>query len=559
MKKSKAEIFSEIQHSFRNMVRGQNRTKIFNMYREKYGEIVDEILEEKSSQRPESSIAEKLVMVFFPERYFECPEGNRVKFDRSSARFTVCERSCPCAQEKRRKTMLDVYGAEHPMHSETIRKKAEETWERKYGTTKLSEINTEQKRNTCLERYGSETPLESEEVRKKIRESNKAKTGVEYPFQSRNVQENIQDNWSKVNVDGKRSYVRSKDQIAKSTGDLLEKKMGSSSTEILLNQELLAEQLKYKSRQQVANELGCSISLIDKRVREWEMNEFKSISYYETLIGNFLSDINVDFVSNTRNVISPLELDFYIPSQSLAIEFNGLHWHSELKGKKDRAYHLNKTELAREKGIHLIHIFQDEWDNKQEIVKSIIAALLGKTETVIYGRKTTVSEISFSVAKEFLDINHLQGSSIGTFLNLGLYYKDDLVSVMTFKRNRGKIELSRFVSKTNCNVIGGASKLFKYALKSIDGEVVTYSDMRYFSGVVYENLGFKRDGSTAPGYFYFKNANARFDRHHFMKHMLPSKLDVFDEDLSEWENMQMNGWDRIWDCGHHRFIFKRNE
>lgn len=555
--KNKNEIFLEIQEELNNMVRGQNRTRIFEKYRQKYGEVVDEILEDGSKKRPNSTLTEKIVMVFHPERYFECPYGNRPKYSKCDSKFTACERNCKCVASKRQKTMLDRYGVRHALQSKKLLDKAGNTWKEKYGVDKLGKINLDQKKQTCIERYGAETPLASSKVQKKIKDSVLEKTGYETNFHNPEIQKSIQEKWARINPDGQRTYLRTKEDIERNQRTSLIEKFGEESANILLDPKKFSEKLKTMTRDQLSVELGCSISLIDKKIHDWGLDEFKGMaSYYEIVLCNILDDFGISYDKNTKVIIPPLELGIYIPGKNLAIEFNGLHWHGEVLGKKDRKYHLNKTKMCNEKGIHLIHIFQDEWVNKADIVKSIICNHLGIHETTIYGRKTKVIEISKKVANKFLDENHLQGHTIGTFLQLGLESDGELVSVMTFKRNRGNIELSRFVNKMNYKVIGSASKLFKYALTKITEDIVTYSDRRYFSGHVYEKLGFERVGETQPGYFYFQKANERHDRHHFMKHKLKDKLDIFDPSLSEWENMKNNKWDRIWDCGHYKFIYK---
>ncbi|MBR4316364.1 MAG: hypothetical protein IKP65_05310 [Alphaproteobacteria bacterium] len=62
-----------------------------------------------------------------------------------------------------------------------------------------------------------------------------------------------------------------------------------------------------------------------------------------------------DIIENDKTMIKPYELDIYIPEKQVAIEFDGIYWHNE--ENKPKNYHLMKTELCEEKGIHLIHIF----------------------------------------------------------------------------------------------------------------------------------------------------------------------------------------------------------
>jgi len=134
---------------------------------------------------------------------------------------------------------------------------------------------------------------------------------------------------------------------------------------------------------------------------------------------------------------------------------------------------------------------------------------------------------------------------------------------MTFVKSRYdrkyQYELSRFCNLININTIGGASKMFKFFIKNYEiNSIVTYSDKRFFSGNVYENIGMTRLDDTPPCYHYFhKNNGTPINRTHFQKHKLSKLLSVFDSNLSEWQNMQTNGYDRIWDCGHYKFEWIR--
>ena len=253
---------------------------------------------------------------------------------------------------------------------------------------------------------------------------------------------------------------------------------------------------------------------------------------------------------NSRSVIAPLELDIYIPEKKLAIEFNGLFWHSELW--KDKNYHLSKTKMCEEKGIRLIHIFEDEWWYKKDICKSIIASSLGIYRERIPARKCKVRECGLKEAQDFLDKNHLQGYSSSS-KRLGLYYNNELVSILTFSKPRFSKEydweIIRFANKLNTSIVGSFSKLMK-AFKET-GSVVTYSDRRLFTGDVYRNNGFDELTPTSPSYFY-TNERERVSRYSMQKKKLIQKYPE-DIELSEHEIAHKHGWYRIYDCGHWKF------
>jgi hypothetical protein len=280
-----------------------------------------------------------------------------------------------------------------------------------------------------------------------------------------------------------------------------------------------------------------------------------NVSFFEKEIFEFVKSIyNEEIIENDRNILSGRELDIYLPELNLAIEYNGLYWHSELKGK-DKNYHLNKTKECKEKGIKLIHIFEDEWINKKEIVKSIISSKINIYKGIIYARKTYVKEINNIEEEIFLNENHLQGY-IPSKICYGLYYNDILVSLMSFGKSRFnkkyKYELLRFANKLNIKIIGGANKLFSYFEKNNNYEsIISYSDKRYFDGIVYSIMGFVFVNNSDPNYFYLdNNYNKRESRNKYQKHKLKNLLEDFNPELTEWENMIINGYDRIWDCGN---------
>ena len=280
-----------------------------------------------------------------------------------------------------------------------------------------------------------------------------------------------------------------------------------------------------------------------------------NISNSEKELTEYIKSFGFDVETNRRNILSDSkEIDIYIPSRNLAIEYDGLIWHSE-KFNKDKNYHLNKTEECRKKGIRLIHIFEDEWLYKPDIVKSRIKSILGFNTDKIYARKCTVKEIDSKTSKEFLDKNHLQGG-INSSIRYGLYYKDELVSVMTFckpRKNLGhtssenEFELLRFCNKLNTTVIGGASKLFNHFIDNYNPKsVISYSDRRWNTGQVYENMGFEFIHFSKPNYYYIIRQK-RYNRFGFRKDILVKE--GFDRNKSEHEIMLDRGIYRVYDCG----------
>jgi hypothetical protein len=285
-------------------------------------------------------------------------------------------------------------------------------------------------------------------------------------------------------------------------------------------------------------------------------NEYSKLSpitkpHHKEIIDFIKENYDDEILINTKKVISPLELDIYIPDLKFAIEFNGLYYHSNI----DKNYHLIKTEKCEEKDIHLFHIFENEWNNniQKEIWKSKILYKLNKIKNKIYARNCIIKEISKDEELKFLELNHLQGW-IPSKIKLGMFHNNELVSVLTVGKNRFKkdeYELLRFASKNYSIVIGAFSKFLKYLKKYNLPNLISYGNRRWtYKNNIYSN--FKLIDITKPNYFYFKN-NKLYNRLNFQKYKLKNILKNYNEKLSEIDNMLNNGYRIIYDCGNFKY------
>jgi hypothetical protein len=285
-----------------------------------------------------------------------------------------------------------------------------------------------------------------------------------------------------------------------------------------------------------------------------------SISSMEGEINTFLKGFNIETITSSRSIIAPNQLDIYIPSKKIAIEFNGLYWHSEQFLHEN--YHLNKTDFCEGIGIKLIQIFEDEWLNKKDIVKSRLKNILNLTTNIIYGRKCQIKEISNQESREFLNKNHIQGM-VNSMINIGLIYDNELVALMTFGKMRKMMgyksgnevyELVRFCNKLDTTVIGGANKLLKFFIRKYNPKnIISYADRRWSQGDLYEKLGFQFVSDTKPNYWYVHGKN-RKHRYSFKKDILIK--DGFDKNKSEKQIMFERKIFRIYDCGSKKYEMK---
>ena len=282
----------------------------------------------------------------------------------------------------------------------------------------------------------------------------------------------------------------------------------------------------------------------------------------ENEIVDFLKNINIFGIKQrNREILSPYELDIYIPNKNVAIEYNGLIWHSE-RFNKDKNYHLNKTELCEKQGIRLIHIFEDEWIYKQDIVKSKLKHILGCDNDLlkIFARKCIIKEITNKEAMGFLEQNHIQGFVRST-LYLGCYYNNNLIGVMSFKKERNdsdKWELTRFATDITRHCVGIGGKLFTYFLKNYNpSEVKSFADRRWSANNdnLYIKLGFKLDKILKPDYKYVIK-DKRYHKFNFRKRKLNKRYNL-PFSLNESEMCKKLDFYRIYDCGLIKYIWNK--
>lgn len=277
------------------------------------------------------------------------------------------------------------------------------------------------------------------------------------------------------------------------------------------------------------------------------------VSNEEIKIRELLIKYNIKFETNNRVILSGKELDIYLPEYKLAIEINGLYYHSELSGV-NKNYHLNKTLECEKQGIQLLQFWDYEVNNKFLIVEDIIMSKLNLLENKIGARQLMIKKIDNKIAKDFLNNNHLHGFCQAKW-HIGLVKDDIIYSIISIGKSRTSDdwEIIRFVNKNHIKVIGGYSRLISYIKKELQiDRLMSFADRRISNGDLYLKSGWRLEGVSKPCYWYFKSKQI-FHRSHFMKHKLKSKND-FDHTLTEWQNMIKMGYDRVWDCGNLKFI-----
>lgn len=456
-----------------------------------------------------------------------------------------------CAQGKNKLTNIERYGVDNPSKSQDILLKKGDNNLKKYGVRSPLELESikERIKKTCIERYGVDNPTKSKEIYSKVRKTIEDRFGNEIMFKTdhfRGNKKNYQSfenekflnlrkselldiGISLVGIDDFGDYIINCDKGHSyiTRNDVLQKRLNLYKTD------------------------PCTIC-----------NKINSGSFVEDELFNFISEIyKGDIIKNSRKVIDPYEIDIYLPEKKLAFEFNGIFWHNE-KFKSDY-YHKMKYDLCVKKNIQLIQIWEDDWKYRNEIVRSIILNKIGSIKSKIYARNTKIVVFDNNKeTKKFLNDNHLQGDCKSN-IKIGLIHNNDLVSLMTFSKNRygvGKIkndeyELVRFCNKINTNVVGGASKILKYFKNNYKfNTLISFSDCDISNGSLYEKLGFNFVYDIKPTYYYIINGK-RDHRFKWRKSNLIKKNLLLEKE-TEKECMLRLGYNRIYNSGHKKWIIK---
>ena len=506
---------------------------------------------------------------------------NAVKFNRDVGEYKKhCSIACANADkevlEKKKQTSIKHFGVDNAnnakkaretrlaknngkWHADDFGKAVKETKLKNHGDASWN--NLEKRRKTCIELYGVDHPMKNQSVVQRRKERfAKMHDGIDCVFKLPEVVErtktgNRKKAWRCMNESALVAPCFSLEQLLEiedlNQDDCLEFECKRCGT-------------KFKSKW----DNGCC-----KQCPSC-YPELHGTSQMELEACNFLKDVNrndsIKIFNRdklNKHIIAPKELDIVIAFDNvpkIAIEFDGLYWHSEAAGAKQKQL-LQKTLLCEEKGIQLIHLFENEWLAKKQIVESRLKNLLGVYDKVIYARSCQVKEIDFKASKEFQERTHIQGAA-NSSVNLGLLFNGQLVALMTFGKTRfskqHEWELLRFSTELNCHVVGAAGKLLScFEKEHAPKSLISYADRRWSQGKLYKALGFQLDHASAPDYWYLKpqNTSMLFNRVKFQKHKLKNLLESFNEQLSEVANMRENGYTRVFDCGNLVFVKRYEE
>ena len=468
--------------------------------------------------------------------------------------------------------------------------KAKETFLKKYGVDNPSKtIEVKAKiQKTNLERYGHECSAQSEVVKEKIKATNLKKYGVEYSFQAEVVKEKIKatslerygvDNSSKSDIikgrivkSNRRNLgvdypMQSKDVLDKSRVTSLQK----YGTEYPNQSEIVKSKIDASTLEHYGVNRACKLDEFKQKIvdtnRERYGVDYTCLLYSGKLKGND-SSYNRDFAELLDSNNIKYEREFLLQKYSydfkvgnILVEINptathNTHFNPYGKNRIDTNYHKNKSNLAKDSGYSVIHVF--DWDDIDKVVQ-----LLRDRETV-YARKCEVIFVNEVDANKYLDTYHLQGTCRGQKFRLGLYYKNQLVSLMTFGKSRFnkncEYELLRYCASHN--VIGGAEKLFKYFVNNYKpNSIVSYCDTSKFSGKVYDVLGFKYVKINSPRKHWYSKKEKRHITDGLLLRQGYDRLfkENHGKGTSNEELILSRGYLPVYDCGQATYIWENQK
>lgn len=501
-------------------------------------------------------------------------------------------------------TNVQKYGVAVPSKSNTVKQKMKRTMQMRYHGAPINDPDVRAKSvSTSLVRYGVKHPSQSDAVKHKVVKTMLQRYGVDNAFKSEEIKDKIkQTNLDKLGVDNpmKSEEIRNKARATNverygtewynSSVLSIERRM-TDPTKLNIYLQFVSDPVNFivtnyidsPTLTELSRDTGVDVATISAHVLESNAQQYISyhVSTMERDIVLYIKSIapDIKIVQHDRSMIYPNELDIYLPDYHVGIECNPTVTHNSSRmdpwsgAPKHYRYHQQKSIDCRNNGVFLFHVFGYEWTWKRDIILSMIKNLLGKSDVRMFARNTQVVELTDSECREFLNANHRQGAMFAS-IRLGLKDKQthELVSVMTFNKIRSTIgkksstvefmELSRFCSRLNTCVVGGASKLFSYYLKHhLIHNVVSFSDVAHTRGNLYAQLGFVRCNESAPSYVWVDSITDKaLNRVECQKSNLVKLLDEPDLDLSQTERqiMESHGYLRVYDSGTVRWEYHPN-
>jgi len=418
---------------------------------------------------------------------------------------------------------------------------------------KLAEIN--------FIKYGVANVFQSDKVKQKIKNTNLEKYGCEYAQQNKEIREKSKSTCLKNY--GVKHALQNKEILEKAQSKSIER----HGSRFPIQLDKFKEKVKSTNLKKYGVENFLSSIKVKKRIKQTNIEKYgtpfpiKKFGKTQESIKIWLNEYGLNFESDYE-VLEGKELDLYDKDKKIAIEYCGIYWHNEDSPEpRTSKYHYNKYKGCKDKGIQLLTIFDDEWKNRQNIIKSVILSKLGLFSKRTYARKCTTKQIDKKIFSDFCEANHVQGKNSLSLICFGLFFENELVGVMDLGRHHRKKEkdtmvLTRLCFKEGMQIVGGSSKLFKtcvdWCKNNNISKIISWSDNRWSDGSIYRNLGFSFEEELRPDYCY---VNIKNPKKRISKQSQKKSNSNCPENMTELEWAKSRGLSRIWDCGKTRWNY----
>lgn len=517
------------------------------------------------------------------ESYCDKSKRNRRLLSLKDGFLTYCGNQSVCVCNKENKQLIIKNRTDDDI--QTINTKRSNTNIEKYGVEFASKTQKTKDKTarTCLARYGTISPTQNPLIFAKVKATILENWGVEYPHQNSELASRAEQTWLEVRgvirpaqdpivmekmkttmlarygfdhnmkIPDIVANIRYKNKI-KSYNIILDRSSADplfSLDEFTSVDSMFACEWKWKCKK--CNNEFLQAFRPGKDVRCLTCAPLKESSG-ERDIRHWLDNHNIQYIQNNRKTIKPYELDFYLPNLNIAIEFNGIYWHSEQILNDDK-YHFNKFTRCKAINIKLIQIWEHDLIHKKEIIFSRLSHVCNiGSQRSIGARKCSIIPISPQLARPFLNEYHLQGfRPSGHYY--GCYFNNNLIAVMSIGKPRYNenidYELTRYAVKSDINLIGGVSKILANVKRDLGNiRLLSYADLCWGNGNVYEKTGFVFQNYSQPNFFYFKTVNDVRSRDSLQKHKI---LGLADGNTGQ-EIISNLGYNRFFDAGNSVWI-----
>lgn len=507
----------------------------------------------------------------------KCPVCGKLPAFSTGKFLTYCSKRCSQLDKEK---FLKKYGAEHHLKSREVRQKIHRSVLEKYGVDNIGKATREKAKQTMLQRYGVDNYTKTMEYKVRAVQTSVAKFGTTHPMLNQEIKSKVisklKNKYSSISEKAKQTLIerygidhpmkipqikeKVLERYKETVWKRLTKKLQHYGIQPVFDYQRFKE-ISIKTRERLEFRcITCGTLFLDHLdngnipVCPVCYGNFSKPEYY---VLEFLKNTGLAFETNNREVISPFELDFYIPAKKLAIEVNGVYFHTfehlikfrGLSEKQAKFYHRDKWKLASQKDIKLLQFWDSEVLRKKDIILSIISSNLG-LNSVVYARECKFCKVDDETAFDFFLKNHIDGPPSGGE-SFGLTFKDEVVACITIGKARFGLdgyEIYRFATKNFVTVVGGISKLVKNVLeiKGIN-RMFSYANLRLFDGKSLEKAGFRPVKTTQPDYFYTKDFVNLIPRERFMR----SKTGI-----DENQFVKENGYSKIFGVGHKLYVIE---